>query len=336
MVGLRGILFTLGTVLAVSFILVDDPTLEVIHWRAALVFGSVPPLLFGIIAYLGLNESPVLLANKGRLGEAVDVLKVLFRQNGCSSKLDSSLDALEAAAGSDGQQMSASNRASPMLSWAEQLQIVFGAKYRFTTFMLFFCTMSFNFVEYGTAYAEPHVLKETHATISPGWQLFTKYGSSLLWRPIPIYVASFLLTNRVSLVFAYTLELSALVLFAWTGGLEERGQLQGLVYYTVQYVQPLALAVMVLVLYFLAVDVYPTRAAATGGAICVGGGRMGSILAPFLFEWLPGDWTNFFYLMAMFCAISSILVLAHPDLERSKEQTPLAQVAWQRHGSPEL
>lgn len=318
--GLRTAMFIAGCIAALSVILVDDRTLKTIHWRAALVSGVVPPLLLGIIAYFGLTESPLLLARQGRHGEAANVVRILFHQNGCTPKIDSSLDVLEAGACSDSQQMAVSGL--PRSSWAEQLQIVFGPKYRFTTFILTFCMVSFNFVATGGSYAKPQVLRDTNASISPGWQLLIAQINSFLWLPLAMYAAR-VLSYRDSLLLSYTLAFASLMVFAWTGALEERHGLQGFLYYASQYLEPFGNSLMSIMLFYLAVDSYPPAAAATGSGFCVGGGKLGSIIAPFVFEGLPGSWTSFYYVMASMCAISMILVLAHPDLKGSAERKPL-------------
>jgi hypothetical protein len=305
------------------FFLVDDPSLEVIHWREALVLSAITPCLLGIISYFMLHDSPLLLAQLGRRQEAIGVLKIMFRQNGCwrQPTLDSSLDEAETGTQSDGQQTATAAPVLLALSWTEQLQIVFGPKYGFTTFMLVYCASSMNFVVAGTAYALPQVLEETHVPLAPAWQLFLVFLIGILLAPGAMYAAH-LFIPRVSLALAHSLMVAGIIVLAWTEGLEELGQLQTLLYYAAPGFVIAAVNLMAIVTYFLAVDRYPTVAASTSAAICAGGGRLGSIIGPLVLEWMPSN-TSAFYFMALLCSIGVVLVLADPDPEGSNERTLL-------------
>merc|ERR1719326_1552300 len=61
----------------------------------------------------------------------------------------------------------------------------------------------------------------------------------------------------------------------------------------------------VVVLYQAGVEIPPTRASATGGSLVASAGKLGSLMAPLVFEWLRslfGAWNIFFYSVSVACA----------------------------------
>merc|ERR1719215_666137 len=69
------------------------------------------------------------------------------------------------------------------------------------------------------------------------------------------------------------------------------------------------------VIYQYSSEMYPTSARVAGAGLCLGCGRLGSILAPFAFEsmtTLSGTWFTYFYVMAAACAVNAWLILLLP------------------------
>jgi hypothetical protein len=194
--------------------------------------------------------------------------------------------------------------------WHFQLSIVFGRHFWYCSLVLVVANFSKNLTEFGTAFAEPLILQSTGG-LAAGWQLLVKYSMGIPIRFLVI-IPAMMLSRKANLVIASVACIAGLSLFSWTGGIEERTALQEFLFY-VGLVLPLAgVALGTMIVFYLAVDIYPTAAAATGGAVCTGGGRLGAILAPFVFEMFP-TWKGAFFLMIGTYVLTIILVVFLPD-----------------------
>merc|ERR1711974_52432 len=63
------------------------------------------------------------------------------------------------------------------------------------------------------------------------------------------------------------------------------------------------------VIFQLAVEIYPPTSSAVGGALVIGMGRVGGIVAPELFDYMlmaTGMWETFFYVQTSCCIVALI------------------------------
>mmetsp|Transcript_61062 Transcript_61062/g.109948 ORF Transcript_61062/g.109948 Transcript_61062/m.109948 type:complete len:472 (-) Transcript_61062:48-1463(-) len=293
LMGMRGIMFAIGNMLAAFIMLLDDQTLARLNWRQDLAFGTIPSIFLGLMAFMHLRESPLFLASIGQHDSARQVLEWIKQQNGCD---DVSVDYQISPTCID------DHESGYQKPWAHQLNLIFSKPFAYCTCVLCLVTFTFNFVEYGSAYAEPMVLQTTHANMPAAWQLFLKHAMSL---PLRLGIAgiSVLMSRKHILIVALLAMFCGVLFFATAGGLLHRSPFLTLVYYTGLYLPLAGCALACLAAYQLSVEIYPVVATATGSAFCVGFGRLGSIASPFLYELTRevGPWQNFYYLMAAVC-----------------------------------
>lgn len=300
--GMRNVINGLGHVFSITVILFIDPDLKDIEWRSAILCGMVPPLVFGALAACCLPESPLWLASIGREREATAVLDLIRQQNGQPDvDINFAPPVPSDASGETGRQ-------EKDVDWSRQLASLFGPSMLYVTLSVSFASLALNFVDSGIHYAEPLVFPETAETVSAGWQIFWK---DLLMIPIrmTIIVPAILLGRKGSMVAVTCLIVTGLLLFAWSASIEGRGVLAEIAYLGSVYLPVIGLSLGYLQIYLISVDIYPTLAAATGGAICLLSGRVGSVSAPFAFELMPGDWRNFYYLAAALALVAMVLLL---------------------------
>jgi len=182
-------------------------------------------------------------------------------------------------------------------------------------------------VEHGSAYAEPRVFGHaTHARIEAGWQLLAKYTIN-----VPVRICILLVAVGVShkhqfiggSFFGYIL---GLILFVWTGGMQQRSGLDSFLYFAGQYLPLWGNGFVILSAFHMSVEIYPTIAAATAAGIINAFGRLGSMIAPFVFECLH-RWQTFYELMVVFSLMLLFLgssLPAHiPTAEEGEAALPL-------------
>ncbi|CAE8695046.1 unnamed protein product [Polarella glacialis] len=80
--GLAQIAFAIGELYCCMLLWLDDPSLENLRWRKLLVSAAGPALLFALLSWAFLGESPAHLESKGDLVGAEDVLDKMRRSNG--------------------------------------------------------------------------------------------------------------------------------------------------------------------------------------------------------------------------------------------------------------
>lgn len=310
--GMRGLLFSLGNVFAAIVLVVSDPTLQHLHWRVALLVAAVPAASLGLLAFIFLPESPTLLAANGRLEEAEKALECIGRWNGVSNVADASRYKLDSRLPQS--VPSISSETPEGMSWCTQIRAVGSRHLAYSTCVLAMSLVCIQFVEYGSIYAEPRILLRTHSGILPGWQLISKYSVNALVRLLVILPAA-MLSRRFALVLALCCCVVGLVLFAQTGVIHSRSTLEAALYHGGFHLPLIGLSLGNLVVQQLSVEIYPTWAAATGAAFVIGIARVGPIMAPFVFEFLPGPWQTFYYLMASVCVIMVVFVIGLNNLE---------------------
>lgn len=313
LMGMRGVVFSLGNVIACGILLMDDPTLASLSWRTDSLLAKVPPLILGALAFVVLPESPVFLEANGRREDAQRVLTWIMRRNGVDQLDEDSMYVPDA--GPLSLAPSASAVSDERKSWSSQIRALFSRHLGYCTCTLLMSAFSLNFVEYGSAYAEPRVLQETHADLAPGWQLLCKYTVNIAVRCFVIFPAT-VLSRRVALTSALIYGcVVGILLFAWTGGMENRTPFLETLYYSGQYLPLLGVSLALIVTFQLSVEIYPTWVTATGSACILACGRVAAIIAPFVFEYMQFHWQNFYYTMATICGTTAVFVMGLANLD---------------------
>ncbi|CAD7948061.1 unnamed protein product [Amoebophrya sp. A120] len=73
--------FVCGELFSISLICLNDPDMKELNWRALVLFGAIPSLIYGIWGLHVLRESALWLQGKNRTAEAVEVLEKIRSGN---------------------------------------------------------------------------------------------------------------------------------------------------------------------------------------------------------------------------------------------------------------
>eukprot|EP00747_Dinoflagellata_sp_TGD_P195723 gnl/TRDRNA2_/TRDRNA2_64825_c0_seq1.p1 gnl/TRDRNA2_/TRDRNA2_64825_c0~~gnl/TRDRNA2_/TRDRNA2_64825_c0_seq1.p1 ORF type:complete len:520 (+),score=74.10 gnl/TRDRNA2_/TRDRNA2_64825_c0_seq1:73-1632(+) len=297
--GANSVYFAAGCLYSILVMAMDDTQIDHAHWRVQVAMSGVPPVVFGIAALFFLYESPAFLATQGRISEAESVLEVMRAQN-------APLRANEAVI-----KIRKSGRVysdDAKMVFREHLWLIFGRHSSTATFTLCMSAFALMFIFYGNLYAFGKVLPDLKmggsATMSlilgvlmgdvPGSVLGIVWGPSMLRR-------------RAMLI--YTLSAAACaMLFAWRSDNTTQdspfpsvallfvGYLGGRFFISLGYAM----------LWQYAAEVFPTAARSTGLAVALACGRVGSLIAPPLYEALHAVSQAH---APYFCAGAALLVL---------------------------
>lgn len=315
LMGLRGLSYHTGEVLACSLVMVDDASLGHLHWRRDMIAASVLPLVLGTFASMLLHESPLFLAHIQRRSDAVAVLDWMKSQNR-REDVDTAYEIDNAQAGSEFPQT---------MSLKLQLATIFRHDLVQCTCVIALACYVMNVVTKGLAYAQPRVLPETGASLPAGWQQLVM---SIV--AIPLCLVAAILAQyfprKISLLASYSNFGLGTFLFASMGGVSGRSLWEASAYYAGLGLPILGVSLSTLVLYQVSVEIYPARAAATGSAICLAFGRLGAISAPYMFEFTPGSWDNFYYTLALASLIMAFVIIFLPNLEQVQSRAQIEEV----------
>eukprot|EP00440_Ansanella_granifera_P023510 gb/GFBE01025530.1/.p1 GENE.gb/GFBE01025530.1/~~gb/GFBE01025530.1/.p1 ORF type:complete len:481 (+),score=89.60 gb/GFBE01025530.1/:1-1443(+) len=308
-------MFTIGEIYAALLIWYNDPDMKDLDWRWLCVMGALPSVIGFALSYFLLHESPAYLSEKGYDEEAKQVLDKIRSANKAEHV---SLD-FTARKKKD---------ATPTSS-VDAVKIIYSPQFLYTTLTMMYSCFVLNLVYYGCLYAFPQVMQEVDMGYSaaiglvvgalwelPGFALSSAVG---IWMKPKNVVLLYLVTTAASLV-------------SFTVGANREGLLGG----TLLQGGYLGLKVMVLVgfvtVYQMATEVYPTSARNTGAGACFAGGRIGSILAPLVYEevYERSGWKAYFWIMVCTMVVNVILIwpLHVKDKESKKEvneTTPLVE-----------
>lgn len=207
------------------------------------------------------------------------------------------------------------------MTLAEQLRTVFCPQLRFITVTCMYMSLLVNIFLYGMIYESPQIL-ESVSTIPPAKEMIIAL--------IPGFVACAFggatldsLPKKVSLFGILTIFASSSLCFCvgGTSVLPRSVFMELLFQYGIQ--APLfACPLGYILLFQLAVELYPTGASATGGSVIIGFGRIGAIIASPLFEAMRsafGSWTAFNILLMILSMAAVPLVLLLPMRTQSKD-----------------
>eukprot|EP00930_Biecheleria_cincta_P101818 TRINITY_DN93467_c0_g1_i1.p1 TRINITY_DN93467_c0_g1~~TRINITY_DN93467_c0_g1_i1.p1 ORF type:complete len:477 (-),score=70.43 TRINITY_DN93467_c0_g1_i1:146-1576(-) len=300
-------MFAVGELYAAMLIWWSDPSMKHLDWRWLCVMGAIPSAVGFVLCWLLLYESPSFLASKGKEQEARAVLESIKSLN----KADHVSTDFEC-------------QISPEVN---AVGYIYSRELISTTATMIYSCFVLNLVLYGSLYALPQVMTEVDMGYGPAVGLIV--GS--LWELVG-YVASGLLggggLDSKKLVLVYLIA-TALSLISFTLGANREGIVGG----TLLQGGYLGLKIMVNVgfvaVYLMCAQVYPVATRNTGVAACIAGGRVGSILAPILFEKIAevGGWQTYFMIMASALVVNCVPMYfldtdSDPE-EKFRESMPL-------------
>jgi putative MFS transporter len=299
--GVSQLLFVLGEMYSAGLVWSEDPQLQDLNWRRLLILGAIPSLIFGILSYFFLIESPKYLASSGRTLEARAALEVIRSTNGAPAEV--SLDFDETPANS-----------SQGKGFLYQMGVVWGSRMWFTTSVVCYSTFTLNFIYYGGIYSFPQVLPSLHLRMSPGANLFLGAFFEIPGFLLGLWIAS-RTTRKITLEIYLVLSFLSIGLFLYGAGmsasLEDTGETHAWAIQAGFLGIKAFVNVGFIVVYLYASEVYPTVARTTGTAACLATGRLGAMACPLVYEHLSehtGGFHTFFVTIAALTVANSILV----------------------------
>lgn len=244
-------------------------------WREIVIWTQLPGILLAVCAALfGFVDSPHCAVAQGNVSEAHAVLEIMRYQNNCphvSIDFDISNDVPLQRAG-----------------LLDVLKVMLSRKLLATTCVLCFTTATINFVGYGFGYSLPIMLPKLDLAIHPPIIIMGGSIAEVIGYFIAITASSRMprITQMVwffSLTIAYSAMFSYGILRVDLNQSDLPGKLCiSFVCFTLQMVT----APGWLVVYTYASEVFPTMCRSFAGGFVIGCGRIGSISAPYVFEWM--------------------------------------------------
>lgn len=261
--------YILGMFLALAIVQVQDPTMKYLDWRWSLLVVAVPGVLFWVISYFLLLESPRYLAVQGRREEALVNINTIARLNGKEPVLG--FKCAEAVEG---------------ISFSVVLRRLWH-----TVACLCLCTVTLNYSYYGTLYALPPILAELSMGTDPtvhlalgafvellAYMVSTRIGATFSRRLIlQAYLAMSILFTGLFVVSIAKLPAAGNKLTA-DDLVAAYGAAAGM------YVYRTVSTFGWVFVYLYATEVFPTIARTVGCSFVFAVGRVGSIVAPMVVE----------------------------------------------------
>jgi putative MFS transporter len=288
-------IFDVGYTYSALLASTTDPFLRELNWRRIMILTCIPPGAVALVSVLVLQESPVYLASRGLHGQAARVLESFRRMNGRpSARIDYGSQQLKRKDLANDEEGMEEPQAT------NQYRVIFGSLYWRTTVVLAVVGFGLNMFYYGGMYAQPQVMTKGKG-LAPGWEIVI--GG--IFDVVGICVATVLATffpRRVVLSFACVMASVCFTCFGFAGSVNNRnGGLEVMYQFGVAgfYWVP---AAAFIVFGQLAVECFPTSAAATGGSVIFTTGRFGAMVAPMIFENMRASlsrWEIFCYLTAV-------------------------------------
>jgi len=310
--GISQSMFTFGEIYAAVLIWINDPTMKALDWRWLCIMGAIPSVIGLVSSYFTLYESPFYLAQQGRDAEAKSVLE------GIRSLHKASDVSLEYTI----------KKKQAQTSSADAIRMVYSPALLYTTATMIYSCFVLNLAYYGSLYALPQVMQEVDMGYGPAIGLMV----GALWE-LPGFYLSVALSSLMSaknLVVLYLVS-STLALIAFTAGANWEGFIGGALLQSGYMGLKVMLLVGFVTVYQLSAEIYPTVARTTGVAACFAGGRVGSIIAPLLYEQVYewSGWKAYFLIMAGSMVLNVIMMtfLHIKDPKEIDETTSLMEKA---------
>lgn len=295
--------FAVGEIFSGALLYNDDMYLQTLHWRRLMFLGGVPAGVMFFVAAAFLQESPFFLAMNGQTAKAKQVLETFRKDNGKPESLDVSFAPLPVESSGAG------------LGLFDKYRLIFSRRMWFTTFVTSVSCFTLNFLFYGSLYAYPQFLPASGESGSvPAatlvWASVSELPGNAAGLLFGIYVTRKLSMQVFCLCsFLVTMVLAVTVKFAV--GVEEIPYSVGLLLRTAINCDKLFTTMGFCIVYLYSVEVYSTKARATGTGFCMAFGRFGAIISPIIYELLTGADGNpfdFFCFMAVLCLVNYALL----------------------------
>jgi len=295
-------LFCFGALYSSILIIVDDESMEHNHWRWLLRMGAIPSFVFGIVAMIFLHQSPTYLALHGREDDARTVLESMSYDNSLPGDTPVSFRPAPAAE-TDG--------STETVVW--QFGAIFSRYMVSSTTILMWSTFVLNVAYYGALYAFPQVLPEISiSNLSAGVELLLGAVWEILGNIMACILGMCFLRKPVMKLYL-CLQAVSFLLFVVGATVATRHRNLGvqIIFYLGYFGIKVFVAIGFIIVYLYASEIYPTEMRMTGTAVILGCGRLGSMLAPLVFENLrqwTGTFQTFFYIIAALSAVNFLLV----------------------------
>jgi len=293
------IAFGLGALLAVLMVMGESAALErmtSLEWRLAGRCGSAAVALMGMLATFFLPESPAFLAESGDYATALDTIRNLHQKNGKPAKT------LNAG------NIQPVGKAEPFVGYLEQANCM-------PTVVVCATSLVVNFALYGAGFAVPQVLEGLHETkgvhsLAPATVLLLALVLAGVTTAVCTYYGT-LVSRKTSIIACLGVGILGSILFTTKFGPEpEIGVRLMLLLACFGMITGPAFCYLCLVQ--VSAVMYPTARTATDISACMVVGRIGTILAPIVYDIIivtTGKWYAFFNAMAIFQLICLLLML---------------------------
>mmetsp|Transcript_17934 Transcript_17934/g.38196 ORF Transcript_17934/g.38196 Transcript_17934/m.38196 type:complete len:526 (+) Transcript_17934:46-1623(+) len=318
MVACKGAFAFIGMIVGNLFAMLLDPTLMHVDWRKIYLWCTIPSTVLSATSVLFLPESAKFLAQIGDHAGAARALKSMRSLNFRPSiSIEYSRNVVNASNVESGTATSAGslayitnqeldNKPVPM---KKQLKVIFGKSLWGLTIAAILGNVGINLIQYHNNYGEPEVLTRAHSmshhhsATKPAVQLLVASFWGLLGFPLTIIVGHFF-QRKTGLIISFFFISLVTFIFGATAALPDRDHwiLKALFQFSLCGSRVIFAAAWNFVHQF-SVEFYPAPISTTGGAIAIAVGRVGSILAPLVFEWISTATTCTtlsFYVMAAF------------------------------------
>jgi len=283
-----------GYSLAAAIATLHNPHLDDLPWRRVQLIGSIFCAAAGLVTVIFLQESPVYLAARGRHQEAEQVLDHMRTSN--------KADHISIKYHRKEEDRAPAKR-TPQVS---QFSIVFSEEYRGMVCVLCIISFTLNSFHYGGLYVQPQVMSghRTTGALPAGVELIIGGPADGFGLVLVLLVAK-RMPRLLVMAFAMLMAASVSICFGFAGQFQNRSLILEYVYQWGIFGYYWVPAVGFVILWQLAVEIFPTTASATGCSIAMAAGRLGALSAPLVFEnvWsLFGKWNIYCYIIAFCCS----------------------------------
>eukprot|EP00434_Breviolum_minutum_P008159 symbB.v1.2.007193.t1/scaffold436.1/size343649/25 len=294
--------------------MMDDLTMQFLHWRVLLRLGAMPSFALFLLSAAYLNESPMFLALKGRSHEARHVVERMGRLNQASSVLvDFELNS-EASGRHNGSLVSEMGR---------QMNMVFSAHFLVVTLVIMSVCFTLNLVYFGSLFAFPQVLPmlmhgqaASELLVGALWELPGLAMGLLLGimasRPLTCSIICFIVGAH-----GHPEQEKTMKVFLFIG------------YYGIKCVPNIGF----IVAYQMSAEVYPTEARSMGAGLALAAGRLAAMISPLIYEaavmW-TGTYLVFFLIMAALCISNLYMVDLLPEISGPQADMEVAPINPER------
>ena len=244
----------------------DDVTMQALDWRVLLRLGALPSLCLTALSMAFLNESPIFLAQKGRVKEARMVVETMARQN---QTMPSSLSFKHPRVRQPD--------ASLLSQMRRQMAVVFHKSLFVPTLVLMGTCFTVNMIYFGSLFAFPQVLPTLmhgHAAsqllVGALWEL---PGTAVGWL-LGMYAP-----RRTGLK-VYLIALSCFLLCFIIGVHDQQSKPLKAMLYIGYYGVKSTPNIAFIIAYQMSVELYPSEARTMGSGLCLACGRCAAMVAP--------------------------------------------------------